>query len=164
MGVGEAIGGIAEGAGDVAAANAQANASEQQTQLQRDQFAAHNAAYDYSVGQGAGQYFNASNAINAEANTANPELTSMSADVANRNAQQLQQGAQQMGANLSTQGVRGGQAATLLNRGSGQQATEMQQYLDQLKYQDSASKQQQLMAYNAAIGQGGQKAELNTSF
>lgn len=169
MGVGEAIGGIAEGTGDVMAANADKEASENATNLQyktaaeqlaeqQRQFNAREGAYTTAIGTGHAQMDAAGNALNAEANTVNPELTTMSADVANRNATQLQQGAAQMGANLATSGVRGAQAATLLNRGSGQQAVDMQQYLDQLKYQDSSSKQAQLMAYNAAIGQGGQRA------
>ena len=164
--IGAAASGLFQGAGNIMAANAQKDAAENESNLkygeQKREFDARQNAYTTAIGTGRTQMDAAGNALNAEASTPNPELATMSADVANRNAAQLQQGAQQMGANLATQGVRGGQATTLLNRGSGQQALEMQQYLDQLKYQDSASKNATLMAYNSAIGQQGQRATNQT--
>ena len=181
--MGEAIGGIAQGVGAVNAANANAKGAENaaniglqgiQTQVTEqgreanmaNQLAeAQKQAYQTAAGTGAGQLSSATGAITGEANAVNPELGEMSSDIANRNAQELQQGAGQMSANLATQGVRGGQAATLLNRGTGQQAITAQQNIDQMKYQDATQKQAALMAYQAAIGQGGQRAQVgNISF
>ena len=181
--MGDAIGGIAQGAGAVAAANANANASQnvaniglqgintqvsekaREANLAQQNALAQQQAYQKAVGTGTGELNNATNAITSEANTANPMLAQESTDIADQNAQELQQGAGQMSANLATQGVRGGQAATLLNRGTGQQAITAQQNIDQLQYQDSATKQAQLMAYQAAIGQGGQRAAIgNVSY
>ena len=178
--MGEAIGGIVQGAGSVMAAQAQGNALENQAKLglqgteetlkeQGREFdtsttnsqalnAARQKAYQEAIATGGSQMTSGENALTTEANTANPELGQMETDIASGNAKQLQQGSSQMGANLATQGVRGGQAATLLNRGTGEQSIAAQQAINQMKYQDSAQKQAALMAYQAAKAGRGQSA------
>ena len=169
--MGEAIGGIAQGAGSVMAAQAQGNALENQAKLglqgteeqiaeQKNEFGSQMTAYQAAQAQGQDQMGTANTAFENSVNTANPELATMSKDIATNNAQELQQGASQMGANLATQGVRGGQAATLLNRGTGQQAITAQQNINQMKFQDAATRQAQQAAYQVAIAQTGQAASL----
>ena len=174
------IGGVAQGAATVAAANAQANALENQAQLglqgtkeqikesgrefdttntfQQATEAARQKAYAEAIAKGSSEMGEGENALTTEANTANPELEQQEKDIASGNAKQLQQGASQMGANLATQGVRGGQAATLLNRGTGEQSIEAQKNINQLKYQDAATRAAELRAYQAAKAARGQTA------
>jgi hypothetical protein len=178
--MGSAIGGIAQGAGSVMAAQAQAGAMENQATLglqgTREQIAeqgrefntttdyqkqlsdARAKAYQASLSTGGQQMSEGENALTTEANTANPELTQQTADIASGNAQQLQQGAAQMEANLAQQGVRGGQAAGLLNRASGEQAITAQKDVNTMKYTDAAQRAAELRAYQAAKAQKGQAA------
>ena len=91
-------------------------------------------------------------------------LTQESKDIADKNAQELQQGSGQMGANLAAQGVRGGAAATLMNRGTGQEAITAQQNINQMKYEDEATRQSDLRAYQAAKAGRGQVGATAKSF
>jgi len=118
-------------------------------------------AYEQAVATGSAQMAQGEQGFMGSINEANPELDTMSNDIANGNARALSQGAGQMSANLATQGVRGGQAATLLNRGTGSQAISAQENINQLKYQDAATRAAQLRAYQAAKSQAGQSASLS---
>ena len=179
--MGEAIGGIAQGAGAIAGAQAQAGALKEQaaqqllgTQLnlaeQGREFdvtngqtqatqAARQKAYAEAIARGQ----QGESQLISESNTPSAQLEQQSADIASGNAKELQQGASQMGANLATQGVRGGQSATLLNRGTGTQAIEAQKNVNTMKYQDEATKKAQLRAYYASKA-GGQTPGTGVSF
>ena len=122
--------------------------------------AADRAAYETSRTTGAADEASGENAFTTEANTPNAQLGTMEADIKNKTAQQIQQGAGQMSANLEAQGVRGGQSATLLNRGTGEMATTAQQNIDQMKYEDEATRQADLRAYQANKAKTGQAATL----
>lgn len=180
--MGEAIGGIAQGAGAVAAANATGNAMENQAKLQLEgsklgiaeqgrEFdttntftqateAARQKAYAEAIAKGGAQMGEGETSFMNEANTANPEIAQQEADIKSGNAQELQQGSAKMAANLATQGVRGGQAATLLNRGVGMQAIEAQKNINQLKYTDAATRAAELRAYQASKAARGQTATI----
>jgi hypothetical protein len=180
--MGAAIGGIAQGTGSVMAADAQGRALENQAKTQLEgsklqiqeqgrefdtasaftkaQQAAREKAYQEAIATGQTQMGEGEQAFMSEADTANPELTTMEKDIASGTAQQLQQGAGQMGANLATQGVRGGAAATLMNRGTGATAIEAQKNINALKYTDSATREAEKRAYMAAKAGRGQSATL----
>ena len=173
--VGAGIGGVAQGAGTVLGAQATAAGMENQAKIglqgiqeqlaeQARQFNTTNTekmnAYQAALQSGGTQMKAGENDLTAEAGSQNPEIGQMEGDIATNNAKMLQQGAGQMGANLAMQGVRGGQAATLLNRGTGEQAINAQQDINKMKFQDAATKQNLLMAYNAAKAGAGQRATL----
>ena len=171
VGTGIGVGGLATGVGGKMGAQAGAKSAEdtanKNTVMSREQLAENKrqfdtrqSAYNQSVATGSAQMIKGEQGLMDSINGANPELSAMSNDIANGNARALQQGAGQMSANLATQGVRGGQAATLLNRGTGSQAVSAQENINQLKYQDSATRAAQLRAYQAAKAQAGQSATL----
>ncbi len=167
------ISGIAQGAGNVMAAQAQAGAlkeqAAQQLKGQEEQLAEQKAEFGTTNEQRQKAYAEAiargqqgEQQLIGESNTPNAMLNQESQDIASRNAQELQQGAGQMSANLAAQGVRGGQAATLMNRGTGQQAISAQQNINQMKFQDEATRKNQLRAYMAAKA-GGQTPGMGVS-
>ena len=134
--------------------------SREQLTNTESQQAADRAAYEAALSRGQGEMTEGENAFTTEANTPNAQLGTMEADIKNKTAQQIQQGAGQMSANLAAQGVRGGQSATLLNRGTGEMATTAQQNIDQMKYEDEATRQADLRAYQANKAKTGQAATL----
>lgn len=77
------------------------------------------------------------------------ELDQLKQDIASQNARTMQDSARQMQANLYTSGVRGGQAATLMNRGMGQLARNAQSDINQLQYNDRNNKRNMLGNYFA---------------
>jgi hypothetical protein len=76
-----------------------------------------------------------------EANTALPELVQAKQDIQEAATEQQQAANQAMQAQLAQQGVRGGQAATLLNRGTGQLGREALRDINTLGYQEAAGRQ-----------------------
>ena len=80
----------------------------------------------------------------------------MTSDISTNNAKQLQQGSAQLQANLALQGARGGQAAALLNRGTGEMAQGAQMDVNSMKYQDSSQRAADKRAYLSALAQRGQ--------
>lgn len=183
--VATASGGLMGGAGSIMGANASAKAAEEQAKLglqgmreqiaeqgrefditsgfEKENEAARIAAYQNSLKAGGADLAKYGGEADTAFNTENPELSTMESDIASGNAKQLQQGASQMAANLATQGVRGGQAATLLNRGTGEQAIAAQKDVNQMKYSDAATRAAELRAYKAALAQRGQAASLQGS-
>lgn len=179
------IGGIAQGAGTVVAANSQADAARSvagtNAAVTREQLAEQKRQFDITNKQekaieearrqaflnskesGRLQMGEGESAFNNISSAPSEALETMSSDIASGNAEELQQGARQMGANLALQGVRGGQAATLLNRGSGQQAVDAQRRINELKYQDESTRKAAQMAFQAAKAQRGQASALQTS-
>jgi hypothetical protein len=84
------------------------------------------------------------------------EIQTLKSDIESGNAKTLAQGRNQMAANLATSGVRGGQAATLMNRGSGEQAEAATQNVNKLMADtanQSKAYQQQLLASKLAAQQ-----------
>lgn len=167
VGVGVGVGGIAQGVSAKGAANATGNAMQKQAELglkgteeqiaeQKAEENARQAAYQTSRATGLGDVAAGENALTTEANTPNAMLTKEEEDIAAGNARELQQGAGQMDANLAAQGVRGGAAATLMNRGTGQQAISTQEDINKMKYEDEATRQADLRAYQAAKAGRGQ--------
>jgi len=118
------------------------------------------ADYESALGRGQNQLAQGEQSLVGESGQINPELGRMESDIATGNAKELQQGAGQMAANLAGQGVRGGQAATLINRGTGEQAIGAQKDVNQMKYNDISQKEADLRAYMANKARAGQTATL----
>ena len=156
--------GIAQGISGENEAKINQQVPQENYELNRDTTAARESAYgaakatgsaNQAAGEGALGSFTGGTGLYG---TENPMLGQESKDIAAKNAQELQQGAGQMSANLAGSGVRGGQAATLLNRGTGGMAINAQEDVNQMKYQDAAQRQAAAMAYQAAKAGAGQSA------
>jgi len=77
------------------------------------------------------------------------ELGAARQDMLTGNAAALNQGAGQMGANLARQGSRGGQAATLMNRGTGQMANDANSQINQMAIDEASQRRQMRGGYFA---------------
>lgn len=166
---GNLIGAGMSAAGNMMGANAQANAAKEGLKEQRYQFDKtfkfekenseyRKAAYRKALEQGRTDLGTFGTAALSEMDKENPELDQMEEDISAGTADQLQQGTAQMGANLAMQGVRGGQAATLMNRGTGAQAIQAQRDVNEMKYGDAAQRAAEKRAYLAALAKAGQSA------
>jgi hypothetical protein len=84
-----------------------------------------------------------------------PELTQLKSDIANQSteAQNAQRG--QVNLNLAQQGVRGGQAATLANRSSGELNKQLGYNVNQLAYDDATKRASEKAGYYAGKAQTG---------
>jgi hypothetical protein len=99
-------------------------------------------------------------AFNNVVNTQNPYLNIIGQDLKNQTNDVLNAGRNQIQAGLAQQGVRGGQAATQLNRGIGNMATAANQNLNQMMYGDIAQNRNLQAAYNQAKALAGINAGL----
>ncbi len=168
------ISGMMQGAGSYFGAEAQANAAKNTANLARstaveqlgeqgrefdvtsrfqtETSQARQAAYAAAKKQG----MTDQQAAEATLNMPNKALDTMTSDIKGQTAEELNLGRNQMAANLATQGVRGGQAALLLNRGAGEMATTAQRDVNKLKFADEADRR----AYQMAKAARGQNAAL----
>ena len=157
-----AAGSLASSAAQGRAAENAANVARQSEQerlaFEKETTQARENAYNSMRGAGAENQAAGESALTTEAATPNAALEQESQDIATKNARELQEGAGQMGANLAAQGVRGGQAATLINRGTGAMAENAQMDINKLKAEDEAKRQADLRAYQALKAGRGQGA------
>jgi len=173
---------IIAAAGTVAASNASAKGAEnaadvqakaQTTQIgesarqfditntnQRNDQAARLKAYNESIARGESQMGEGESSLMASLDEANPELAQQEADLRSGNAKALQDTTGQISSNLARQGVRGGQAATLLGRSVGEMGTTAQKDINQMKFQDADTRAAQKRAYLASKAGRGQAATL----
>lgn len=82
-----------------------------------------------------------------EAYTQLPELQQLITDIANQSAEAQRQNQRQINANLVQQGVRGGQAAILANRATGELNRDLQRDINQTAYNEAANRQNQRLNY-----------------
>lgn len=82
-----------------------------------------------------------------EANTQLPELTQLIQDIANQSAEAQRQNQRQINASLAQQGVRGGQAAILANRATGELNRDLQRDINQTAYNEAANRQNSRLNY-----------------
>lgn len=87
-----------------------------------------------------------------EANQALPEIGQVKQDIRQGATEQQQEARNQMMQQLAAQGVRGGQASTLLNRGTGQIARESLRDENTLGMQEALGRQQARLGYTAQKG------------
>ena len=76
-----------------------------------------------------------------------PELTQLVQDIANQSAEAQRQNRRQINANLAQQGVRGGQAAILSNRATGELNRDLQRDINQTVYNEAANRQNSRLNY-----------------
>jgi len=82
-----------------------------------------------------------------EANTQLPELQQLITDIANNSAEAQRQNQRQINASLAQQGVRGGQAAILANRATGELNRDLQRDINQTVYNEAANRQNSRLDY-----------------
>lgn len=82
-----------------------------------------------------------------EANTQLPELTQLVQDIADQSAEAQRQNQRQINATLAQQGVRGGQAAILANRATGELNRDLQRDINQSVYNEAANRQNSRLNY-----------------
>jgi hypothetical protein len=119
-------------------------------------------AYNAVIDRGASDFRNGEAAFTTAANTRLPELDQMAQDISSGNATNLNQGMAQMNSSLAAQGVRGGQAAGLLNRAAGQMATDAQKDVNQISFDEANARAAELRAYQANKAKSGQTATYTT--
>ena len=127
---------------DVAAKTAAANLAQQESQYKGTQDIASKQLAEASAG------------INSATSSTPSELLSLKSDIEKGNTRAMQDTAKQVGANLATQGVRGGQAAVLQNRAVGEQGLTAEQNIDELLAQDAAQRRAAQTGYYTSIGSG----------
>ena len=93
-------------------------------------------------------------------NTLNPYLSVIGNDLRNNTNDVLNAGRGQIQAGLAQQGIRGGQAATQLNRGIGNITNQANQELNQMMYGDYANNRNLKAAYDQAKALAGLNAGL----
>jgi len=124
----------------------------------REQQAMKERAFQQAIARGEKLSTEGENQFLETANSENPYLKQVGQDIQAGGTEAMQNAQRQMQANLAQQGVRGGKAATLLARGTGDIASQTQRDLTQSQSQDLANKQMQKMAYfqsKAGRGQSG---------
>jgi hypothetical protein len=117
------------------------------------------------LGEQHGEYTNTQNTANTElanaatgmadsSGIASGALNNEMGAIESGTTRTMQDTAKQVGANLATSGVRGGQAATLQNRAVGTVGLNAQENLDELLAQQAAATQAQQAGYNTALASG----------
>lgn len=82
-----------------------------------------------------------------EANTQLPELTQLVNDIAQRAAEAQRANQKQVNASLAQQGIRGGQAAILANRATGELNRDLQRDINETVYNEAANRQNSRLNY-----------------
>jgi hypothetical protein len=140
-------------------ASASAGSAKADRERKEEEFRRRKQAYDQMIQRSQGLASSGEQSFLQE--TANPlaELGEAKQGALTGNAAALQQGAGQMQANLVQSGVRGGQAATLLNRGTGQQSVDANQMINQMAMDEATQRRQMrggLFGQKAGAGYSGQ--------
>lgn len=94
-------------------------------------------------------------------NAPNTYLNILNRQILENNNKTLNSGARQIQSNLALQGIRGGQAGTLLNRGIGDMTQNAMDTLNQLNYDDEAQRRNLKASYDMAKAQIGNNAYLS---
>lgn len=94
-------------------------------------------------------------------NAPNTYLNILNRQILENNNKTLNNGARQLQTNLALQGIRGGQAGTLLNRGIGDMTQTAMNNLNQLNYDDEAQRRNLRASYDMAKAQIGNNAYLS---
>ena len=92
-----------------------------------------------------------------EASQVTPELKQLAQDIRERGTETLQDVGKEMAARLASQGVRGGQASTLMGRALGETGRGMQRDINTILAEDAMRRQAEKMAYQKALGLGAEQ-------
>lgn len=93
------------------------------------------------------QFNEAEPQFQGEASTQLAELQPLVEDIANESAEAQRQNQRQINASLAQQGVRGGQAAILANRATGELNRDLQRDINKTIYDEAANRQQSRLNY-----------------
>jgi len=91
-----------------------------------------------------------------------PELEQARQDLLQGQSESMSKGVSQLGANLAMQGVRGGQAATLLNRGTGDITRGVTKDINQMALEDAEKRRAANIAYQQQKALSGVQGGLKT--
>jgi hypothetical protein len=147
-------------------ASASAGAAKADRRQKEKEYQRRKQAYDETIGRAQGlatsgeqQFLGAQGEQMADLQNPLAELGQAKQDVLTGNAAGMQQGAAQMKTNLAQSGVRGGQAATALNRGTGQMGVDATQQINQMALDEAGQRRNMRNAsMGAKMGMFGQKA------
>jgi hypothetical protein len=179
LGIGQAIGGVAQGYGSKKAAESSAGASKYGAdvsnqvaarQLKADQAStAYQSAQSQQLSDAYRQAYQnqASNYSTGESNLANlyskspEELETLKNQALTGQAEELQQGTGQLNAALAQQGVRGGQAATQMRRGIGEMTKNASENIQNIIANEAINRAKEQRQYSAGEQQNIQNFLLN---
>jgi hypothetical protein len=160
---GAGIGAVA----NIFGANAQADAARKQAEIEQQQIAfnqqqqtARQNAYNNMLTTSGNQMGAADTAFNNSVSQAPTELAQAKQDVLAGSARGINKAADTMGASNAANGIRGGQAATLLNRGIGEMGIQTQENLNQMGLTDAETRAAALRSYEAMKAGNAQQANL----
>jgi len=151
QGAGNLAGGIASGIMASKAAKQAAEAAKWQTKQRID-------AYNKMLGRAGDIASQGETSFLQESGSTSPEVELRKQEILSGQAEDLANYNQQLQSSLAQQGLRGGQAATQLRRGIGEQAQTASRNINELLAQDAMQRKAQRMAYQqqkAQIGQQG---------
>ena len=117
-------------------------------------------AYDNMIKRATGLQTEGERVFNNIVNNPNPYLNQVAYDLKNNTNDVLNAGRNQVNAGLAQQGIRGGQAGTLLARSVGNMTNQANQDLNNMMYQDIANNRNLKAAYNQAKALAGINASL----
>lgn len=117
-------------------------------------------AYEDAIKRGEVQMGQGEKGFMSSVDTASPELGQLKQDILSGRSEAINTAGREMQSKLAQGGVRGGQAATLLNRGVGQMGIESQRDINQLMGTEAMQREAEKRAYLAAKAQRGQTATL----
>lgn len=117
-------------------------------------------AYDNMIKRATGLQTEGERVFNNIVNNPNPYLNQVAYDLKNNTNDVLNAGRNQVNAGLAQQGIRGGQAGTLLARSIGNMTNQANQDLNNMMYQDIANNRNLKAAYEQAKALAGINASL----
>lgn len=117
-------------------------------------------AYDNMIKRATGLQTEGERVLNNIVNNPNPYLNQVAYDLKTNTNDVLNAGRNQVNAGLAQQGIRGGQAGTLLARSVGNMTNQANQDLNNMMYQDIANNRNLQAAYNQAKALAGINASL----
>ena len=117
-------------------------------------------AYDNMIKRATGLQTEGERVFNNIVNNPNPYLNQVAYDLKNNTNDVLNAGRNQVNAGLAQQGIRGGQAGTLLARSVGNMTNQANQDLNNMMYNDIANNRNLQAAYNQAKALAGLNASL----
>ena len=147
--IGGAAGGTSALLGGIMGSNAEEEAYKRRKQ-----------AYDNMIKRATGLQTEGERVFNNIVNNPNPYLNQVAYDLQNNTNDVLNAGRNQINAGLAQQGIRGGQAGTLLARSVGNMTNQANQDLNNMMYQDIANNRNLKAAYNQAKALAGINASL----
>ena len=137
--------------------------AQQGIDINKEQQAAREQAYKDRMASAGSIGAAGENAFNTAVSTPLPELEQAKKDVLSGQAAGMQVAAGQMSANLANSGVRGGQAAGLLNEGTGKMGIQATKDINTMQLSEAEQRAAEQRAYEAAKAARAQGAQVGAS-